>query len=443
MTTLLSFLFVIGVLVFVHELGHYLAARRLGVRVLTFSLGFGPKLLTVTRGGCEYCISAIPLGGYVKMAGWSPDEPGSGRADEYLSRTKFERFQILIAGPAMNVLLAVVLLAVVLTQGMEVPAHHEAPPVVAAVLPGSPAEQAGIQSGDRILTVAGRAVDTWDRLSLEAILLRPERDAAITLLREGQPVTVTVRPADDGRGAARDIGLLPDVSPIVVESVVPGDAADRAGLRTGDILLEVNGTPVVHHAQVVAVVQHGPDRPVALTVRRGDEAVRLAGVPEMRDGRPMLGFTWISGAPARTIYPGPIDTVRLSVERNLEYSALIVRILGGLFTGETSVRQFQGPLAIAEMSGQQARAGWIALVTLMAVISLNLGILNLLPVPMLDGGHILIMALEGVARRDFSLQVKERMHLAGLVALLLLMVTVIYNDLTRITWIERLIPWQH
>ena len=185
MTTLLSFLFVLGVLVFVHELGHFLAARRLGVRVLTFSLGFGPKILKFRRGDTEYCVSAIPLGGYVKMAGESPDDPRTGSPDEFMSKTKWERFQVLIMGPVMNLLLAVVVMAVVLAQGAEVPVYQDQLPLVGAVETGSPAEQAGIQRGDLILDVAGRAVDTWEDLFL-AIGTRPDRDVALTLRRAGQ-----------------------------------------------------------------------------------------------------------------------------------------------------------------------------------------------------------------------------------------------------------------
>src|SRR5215510_6590755 len=177
-TTILAFLFVLGVLVFVHELGHFVAARRIGVRVLTFSLGFGPKLLTTRRGDTEYAISAIPLGGYVKMAGESLDDPRSGAPDEFLSKTKWQRFQVHIMGPVMNILLAVVVMAIVLAQGAEVPAYHDAPPVVGAVTAGSPGERAGLRRGDRILTVAGNEVDTWDRFNIE-IGTRPNRDVSL------------------------------------------------------------------------------------------------------------------------------------------------------------------------------------------------------------------------------------------------------------------------
>jgi len=437
--TLLAFLFVLGVLVFVHELGHFMAARRLGVRVLTFSLGFGPKLLKVKRGDTEYCVSAIPLGGYVKMAGENPDDPRTGRPDEFLSRTKWERFQILIMGPVMNILLAVVVMAVVLAQGAEVPIYQDQPPVVGAVASGSPAERGGIQRGDRILTVAGDQVDTWEDLFL-AVGTRADRDVAITLLRGGQTQSVTVRPISETRFEVGNIGVLPDINPIVA-SVIAGEPAERAGLKAGDVVLAVNGERMVTRGQLIEAISRNGGREIELTIQREGEQLRIRATPEQRGDRGMLGLYVTE--PTRTFQPGPLEAITLSIERNIEFSALIFRTLGGLFVGETSPRQLMGPVAIAQLSGESAQAGWIALFTLMASISLNLGLLNLLPIPVLDGGHILIMAVEGIARRDFSLAVKEKMLLAGFVLLMVLMVTVIYNDLTRISWIERLMPWRN
>jgi regulator of sigma E protease len=443
LTTLLAFLFVLGVLIFVHELGHFLAARRLGVRVLTFSLGFGPKLLKVKRGDTEYCISAVPLGGYVKMAGENPDDPRTGKPDEFMSRTKWERFQILIMGPAMNVILAVVVMAVVLAQGADVPIYQDEPPVVGAVQPGSPAEMAGIQRGDRILTVAGDAVDTWEDLFI-AIGTRPSRDVQLTLLRGGQTQSLTVRTASETRYEIGNIGVLPDINPIVA-SVIAGQEAERAGLKAGDIVLAVDGERMVTRTQFIEAISRNGGREIELTVRRGEgeggETLRIRATPEQQGDRGMLGL-YVS-EPTKSFTPGPLEAVALSVERNIEFSGLIFRTLGGLFVGETSPRQLMGPVAIAQLSGESAQAGWISLFTLMASISLNLGLLNLLPIPVLDGGHILIMALEGIARRDFSIAVKEKMLLAGFVLLMMLMVTVIYNDLTRISWIERLMPWRN
>ena len=439
MTTLLAFLFVLGVLVFVHELGHFLAARRLGVRVLTFSLGFGPKILKVQRGDTEYCVSIIPLGGYVKMAGETPDDPRTGRPDEFMSKTKWERFQILIMGPVMNIVLAVVVMAVVLAQGAEVPVYQDQPPVVGAVGPGSPAEEAGILPGDLILDVAGRPVDTWEDLFI-AVGTRPDRDVAVTLRREGQTRSVTVRPVPETRYEIGSIGVMPDINPIVT-GVIAGEPAESAGLLAGDVVLAVNGERMVTRTQLVEAISRNGDREIELTIEREGREQLVLATPEQRGDRGMLGI--YVGEPTRSFTPGPFEAIQLSVERNIEFSGLIFRTLGGLFVGEVSPRQLMGPVAIAQLSGESAEAGWIALFTLMASISLNLGLLNLLPIPVLDGGHILIIALEGVARRDFSMAVKETMLLAGFVLLMMLMVTVIYNDLTRVSWIENLMPWRN
>jgi regulator of sigma E protease len=438
LTTLLAFLFVLGVLIFVHELGHFLAARRVGVRVLTFSLGFGPKILKVKRGDTEYCISAIPLGGYVKMAGENPDDPRSGQPDEFLSKTKWQRFQILIMGPLMNIVLAVIVLAIVLAQGAQVLAYRDQPPVIGAVLPGSPGERVGLMRGDRILTVAGDQVDTWEDL-LIAIGTKPERDVAMTVLRDEQTRSVTIRPTAEGRYEIGNIGVLPDTKPYV--TVIKGDIADRAGFKDYDVILFANGERVVMGSQFRRIIEAHAGRPLEVVVRRGDQEVKVTATPEKRGDIGMLGM-WIHEE-SKSFTPTPLEAIRLSVERNIESSGLIFKTLAGLFTGETSMRQLQGPVGIAQLSGESAAEGLLSLLSLMAMLSINLGILNLMPIPVLDGGHILILMLEGVARRDFSMQVKEKMLLAGFVVLMMLMVTVIYNDLTRISWIEGLMPWRN
>jgi regulator of sigma E protease len=438
-TTLVSFLFVLGVLIFVHELGHFLAARRLGVRVLTFSLGFGPKILKFTRGDTEYCISAIPLGGYVKMAGESPDDPRSGAPDEFLSKSKWERFQVLIMGPVMNIVLAVVVLAIVLAQGAEMPAYENQPPVIGAVEMNSAAEKGGIIAGDRIITVAGDAVPTWTDLRI-AISTKADRPVAVTLDRGGNIVSLEVRPTAEGRYEMGELGVLPDTSPIA-QKVEPNDAAARGGMQAGDVIYAVNGTRVITPEDLKEAIAAHPGEAIDVEVRRDGAPQNLSITPDKRPTGGWIGITIVEAT--RSFKPGPFEAVRLSVVQNATSGVMIFKILGGLFTGSTSVRQLQGPVGIAQLSGESAQAGFIHLLNLMAVISLNLGLLNLMPVPVLDGGHILIMALEGVARRDFSMAAKEKMLLAGFVVLMMLMVTVIYNDLTRITWIERLMPWRN
>ena len=439
MTSLLAFLFVLGVLVFVHELGHFAMARRLGIRVLTFSLGFGPKVLKVRRGDTEYCISAIPLGGYVKMAGESPEDRHTGAGDEFMSKSKWERFLVLVMGPAMNVVLAVLVMWVVLYQGAEVPAYEQQPPVVGRVVEDSPADRAGIAVGERIVSVAGRVVDTWEALFV-AVLPRAEREIPV-VVRDAESRERTLHVVPDARTqfAMGDLGVGPEMRAQIV-SVTPGDPADRAGIAVGDVILEIDGEPVAG-SDLVERISGSGGTPLTMTLRRGQDRERVTVTPATRGDRAVIGVGF-SEFEFRIVEPGLIEAFGMSLERNYEWSGLIFQTLWGLLTAETSPRQLVGPVGIAQLSGGAAQVGWVALFSLMAMISLNLGILNLLPIPVLDGGHIFIMAMEGVTRRDFSMRVKERMLMAGLVVLMMLMVTVIYNDLTRIQWIEALIPWR-
>jgi regulator of sigma E protease len=444
-TTLLSFLFVLGVLVFIHELGHFLLARWNGVRVLTFSLGFGPKLLKVQRGDTEYCISAIPLGGYVKMAGENPDDPQTGADDEFMAKSKWQRFQILIAGPAMNIVLAVVLLAFILMRGAEVLAYLDQPAVVGLVQPGSPAEKAGIQPGDTITKFGTADVRTWEHLEM-AVAGRPEREVEVTLLRNGREERLRVRPdltelrtRNNARFEIGTIGVLPDTYPQIL-TVVKDGPADRAGLKAGDTIVSINGKRMVFSAHVVEEITANVNKPITETVRRDGSEQTFTATPEQQGDLVRIGIS--PGEARRSFKPTPLQAIGMSVERNIEMSGLILNTLKDLVTGEASPKQLMGPVGIAQLSGESAQAGWIALLGLMASISLNLGLLNLMPIPVLDGGHIFIMAIETISRRDFSLQVKEKMLFVGFVLLMTLMVTVIYNDLTRIAWIENLMPWR-
>ena len=439
MTTLLAFLFVLGVLVFVHELGHFLMARRLGVRVLTFSLGFGPKILKATRGDTEYCVSAIPLGGYVKMAGEHGEENRAGAPDEFMSKTKWERFLVLIMGPAMNLVLAVIVMWLVLYQGAEEPAYEVEPPVVGSVAEDSPAERAGIGVGERIVSVADRSVDTWNALFME-VLPRAEREIPVVVRDlDGQERTLRVTPDAQTSFEMGDLGVGPAIHPQIVQ-VMPGEPADRAGLRARDVIVAVDGDSI-DRDELIARINASPDVPLLLTVRRAGEPLQVSVTPALRGDIGLTGMT-VSPFETRIVEPGFFEAFGMSLERNYEWSGLIFQTLWGLLTAETSPRQLVGPVGIAQLSGSAAQVGWIQLFSLMAMISLNLGILNLLPIPVLDGGHIFIMGMESVARRDFSMRAKERMLLAGFVVLMMLMVTVIYNDLTRIQWLEGLMPWR-
>jgi regulator of sigma E protease len=445
-TTLLAFAFVLGVLVFFHELGHFIMARWHGVRVLTFSLGFGPKLLKTQRGDTEYCLSAVPLGGYVKMAGENPDDPRTGGDDEFLSKNKWQRFQILIMGPLMNLFLAVVLLAVVLMQGADVLAYLDRPATVGVVEPGSPAELGGIKPGDTIVKVGTADVTTWEQLDM-AVGARPEREVQVVVRRDGREEHLTLRTdlttlhtRNNAQFEVGTIGVLPDVNPRI-KSVFSGQPAESAGFLPDDMIVSIDGKRMVFGSQVSEAISTHPNEPIVIVVRRadGEHSITVTPLPQGDKGR--IGIE-ISEA-TRSFRPSPLEAIGLSVEKNVEMAGQILQTIKELVTGEASPKQLMGPVGIAQLSGESAQAGWVALFALMASISLNLGLLNLLPIPVLDGGHIFIMGIETIARRNFSLQVKEKMLFVGFVLLMTLMVTVIYNDLTRIAWIEQLMPWRN
>jgi len=438
-TSVLAFLFVLGVLVFVHELGHYLMARRIGVRVLTFSLGFGPKLISYRRGETDYCVSAIPLGGYVKMAGENPDDQRSGGDDEFLSKPKWQRFQVMIMGPAMNIILAIVVMTFVLYQGAEIPTYEQQAPVIATVSSDSPAERAGIEVGDLILEVSKRPVETWEDFFI-SVMPRAGQEISVTVARDSEQLTVNVTPDAKLQFEIGDIGVLPEMNS-QVRRVSPGAPADLSGIVPGDVIIGVNGETITQERPLILTINQSADIEITLMIRREGREIEIPVTPERQGDVGLIGVE-LSPYELRTIQPGFLQSFVMSLEQNRDWSGLIFQTLWGLLTRETSPKQLMGPVAIAQLSGGAAEIGWVALFTLMAMISLNLGILNLLPIPVLDGGHIFIMALEGITRRDFSVRLKEKVMLVGFVLLMTLMLTVIYNDLMRIEWIEQLLPWR-
>ena len=439
MTSILAFVFVLGVLIFVHELGHFLMARRIGVRVLTFSLGFGPKLFGFRRGDTEYRVSAVPLGGYVKMAGENPDDARTGASDEFLSKSKWQRFQVLVMGPVMNLALAIIVMAIVLYQGAPAPAFEQQAVVVGSAADQSAGKAAGIQPGDRIVSIDGKPVPTWEQYYME-VMPKANRQVSIAVDRGGKALDIKAVPTAVGKYSLGDLGLLPIMHPEItsLQHDAPGY---EAGLRPGDVVLAAGGERDILHKRLIELIKANEGKPLPLEIKRNGATQQVIVTPRKIGDTVMIGAQ-LNAFELRTVEPGPFDAIKMSLAQNWTWSKLIVQTLGGLFTRSTSVKQLMGPVAIADLSGTAAEQGWLQLFSLMAMISLNLGLLNLMPIPVLDGGHIAILAMEGVSRRDFSMKVKEKMLLAGFVLLLMLMVTVIYNDLMRIHWIERLVPWR-
>ena len=363
------------------------------------------------------------------MAGETVEDNRTDAPDEFLSKSKWVRFQVYLAGPIMNILLALIVLAGVLSNGADEPLYRSSAPVVGAVEEGSPAESAGLQVGDRIVSVDGRDVATWDALSIE-VLPRAGRELAMVVARGDQRLNVRVTPNSLGRYELGDIGIdwvrRPQIS-----LVNPGSPAERGGLRRGDVLLAVGGERSLSQPVVIERIRASADTPLALVVERDGAEVPLTVTPAGADGSAIIGVS-ISELEFRRIDPTFLQAIEMSAQQNWESTLLIGRTLRGLITRDTPVRQLMGPVAIAEMSGSAAQIGWIAIFNLMAMLSLNLGLINLMPVPVLDGGHIAILAVEGLARRDLSLRVKERILTVGAVMVVLLMVTVIFNDVARL-----------
>lgn len=424
--TIVPFLFVLGVLIFVHELGHFLVARWYGVKVLAFSLGFGPKVVKVTRGDTEYCISAIPLGGYVKLAG---EEAPTGDPTEFLSQSKWVRIQVYLAGPIMNIVLALILTTVVLTQGADVPLYHSAPAVIGSMEADGVGAKAGLQVGDRVVRVNNTTVNTWDEFDF-AVLPKANRKLTLAVERAGGYLDIDVVPEATGDFDIGDLKVLPVLRPKIAD-VVPDQPAAKGGLQAGDVVLAVAGARTTTREQIVEQIQKSTGLPLVFTVERDGHPVDVTVVPKSNGKVGVIGIS-ILPYETRRVDPNLLAAMRMSVSETWQGAQAIGGILAGLLTRETPMNNLVGPVGIAQMSGQTARLGWIPLLALMSMISLNLGLLNLMPIPVLDGGHITIILLEGLARRDFSMRLKERILFAGFALILMLMVTVIFNDVTRI-----------
>ncbi len=299
MITLLSFLFVLGILIFVHELGHFVMARRIGVRVLTFSLGFGPKLFSVTRGDTEYCVSAIPLGGYVKMAGETAEDTRTGAADEFLSKTKWQRFQVLVMGPVMNLALAVLVLAVVLYQGTEVPLFQDQPVIVGTMTADSVAKAAGLQLGDRIVSIDGVDTPDWERFS--RVIAHANRSVQVVYDRHGRierKQMVATRAGETGLGS---LGVLPAVRPQIL-AVSAGFPAADAGLRARDVVLAANGERGIEYNRLLEVIKTHPGKVVTFEIERGGQPQTVQVTPRLDGETGRIGAD-ISAFEVRTINP--------------------------------------------------------------------------------------------------------------------------------------------
>ena len=433
LSTIVAVAVVLGFMILIHEFGHYAAAKLFKVRVEVFSIGFGKRLFGFRRGDTDYRIAAIPLGGYVKMSGENPMDERSGDPGEFLSHPRWQRFVIALAGPAMNILLAIALLTGVYMVHYERAIYADKPAVVGWVLPGSPAAQAGIREGDRIIRIDGIEDPTWEQLE-PRVALSPNQPLRITLLRAGHALETTVTPEAKGTEQYGTLGCVPD-QPNVITELEPGMPAEKVGLRVGDVITAVNGQPVKAIAQMIQVLQHSKDQPVDITVQRGTETLTFKMTPvatPMEGSQESRYRVGIHSDPSVSEHLSFPVAFRKSLEDNKRSSFLILELVQKMIQRKVSPRMVEGPIGIGGAVGRAVREeGWIPLLGITAAISLNLGIFNLLPIPILDGGVILLLFIETLMQKDISLRIKERLYQAAFVFLVLFAVMVIYNDIVK------------
>ncbi len=426
----LAFVFALGIIIFVHEAGHLLMAKAFGVRVLTFSLGFGKRLFGFERGGTDYRVSIFPLGGYVRLGGESAEE-ATGEAGEFLGKPRWQRILVYLAGPVMNIVLSVGLFAALFMIGIEVPNLSTIPSVVGGVEAGSSAAQAGIQKGDRLVSVGGQDVENWEE-ALFALLTSPGRPIEVGYERDGQVRKATVTPGEDPKYKIGDTaGIAPSVRPQFIE-ITKGSPAAAAGLQSGDEVLSVNGRQVAGGRDFVDAIEAQADKQVALEIRRGRDTLTIPVVPRSEDGKGKIGVRL--GLYQR--YP-PAQAFQASVSYNIQIVKQMFQVFGKIFDRQLSAKSaLAGPIEIAAQSGEAARAGFKHLLYLMGFISISIAVLNLLPIPILDGGQIAILGIETLVRRDLPLKFKEVVTQIGFVMILGLMAVVLWFDL------EKNLPWK-
>ncbi len=425
--TLLAFIIVFGILVFVHEFGHFFMAKLLGIRVEVFSFGYGKRLFGVTRGKTDYRVSLVPMGGYVKLLGegmFEKDRPVA--PDDMMAKPRWARFLVMLMGAVMNIILAVAALAVINGVGVRVAKYQDEPPVIGFVDPGSPAEKSGLRPDDLILAINRRPVKTWTDVEL-AVGSRPDKLITVEVRRDDRTLPVDLRTEEVTRYSMGYAGFRPRMRPQVL-MVSAGSPAEKAGFKPNDIVLAVDGKPVLYN-QWVPAIEASPGKPLQVEVLRGGRTVDLTVVPRLEGG---VGRIGISNAPESELRKyGPIAAIRESVSENGRNITLILRFLKDLFTGQASTKQLGGPLEIANFSYAALRMGWLALLSWIGLISLQLGILNLLPIPVFDGGQIFVLIVEGIFRRDLGPKARAVWMQIGFVIFVALIGFVLLNDIVK------------
>ncbi len=449
----LAFIVVLGITITVHEFGHFAMAKLLKIRVLVFSLGFGPRLTGFTRGGTEYRLSPVPLGGYVKMAGEAFDEDRQGAPDEFLSHPKWHRFLVALSGPFMNILLAVVILTFSYLEGVYVPKYQKQPPVVGPIVADSSAQKGGLKTGDLIVSVRGNSVGTWEDMEI-ALATAPKDSLDLVVQRNNQNINLHFDPPATSPVEPAALGFKFSMPRTIVAAVSPDSPAQAAGLQPGDEILSVQGNGKIggNYDQILSLISASKGKPLVFDVLRPrgtkpetdsrpvplgqSDRLHLTITPVADKGRVVVGF--VPEVPSDLEKFALGGAILQSVRRNYEMSALTFRIIGRILKGSASVKTISGPLEIARISANVAQTHSIRLfLGFLGLVSLQLGVFNLLPIPILDGGVIALLVIESVMGHDLSLRIKEKIVQVGFVFLILLMGFVVLNDLSKMVDLDK------
>lgn len=425
--TILAFIIVFGILVFVHEFGHFFMAKLVKIRVEVFSWGYGKRLFGFKRGGTDYRVSLFPIGGYVKFPGEDVlDKKREIAPGDFMAAKRWQRFLVMVMGSLMNIFLAVVLMSFINMKGVTEPEYQEQKPVIGWIEPGSPAERANLQMKDEILSINNRKTKTWNDVDL-AVGAKPEKNITLKVKRGEEIITVELLTESKTKYAMGYAGFFAEIL-TQVEMVEPHSPAEKAGVEPRDIILAISNNPV-YYFQFVEVIEKNPEKELEFLIERGGEILKLKVTPRA-EGK--IGKVGIYPTPESEIKKyGFFSAIARSVEGNRKLAFLVIGFIKDLVTGEASTKQLGGPIMIANISYAAFRMGFMAMVGFIALISLQLGIINLFPIPVLDGGQILVLTLEGALRRDFSPKIKQIVIQIGFAIFIFLIVFSILNDVAK------------